>query len=70
MCPVSVFSHAFGLVFILASIGLNVWCLRQPYPEVSAENNSQYRKRSQVASVFLAAGCVMEMMGMALGSVA
>lgn len=70
MYPVKILFYALGLIFILASIGLNVWCLRQPYPEVTAQNNPQYRKRSQVASVFLAAGCVMEMMGMALGSVA
>lgn len=70
MCPISVFSHALGLVFLLASIGLNAWCIRQPYPEVTAQNNSQYHKRSQVASAFLAAGCVMNMIGMILGSVA
>ncbi len=59
----------FSLTAFLVSIGLNIWCLRHKH---TTDNStiSQYDQRSQIARLFLAAGCVMSLLGMGLGVVA
>lgn len=69
MCLVSAILRLFGLMAMLVSIGLNIWCIRHKH---TTDNSiiSQCDQRSQIARLFLAAGCVMSLLGMGLGVVA